>query len=146
QALLSDAQPQMPAAAASTSTTMSDVDEFDEPVPANVVDTTAEALGRHGAATRGRRGAARPTRVVDLQPDPEAEAEAGGEPVETVLSVATGSEPAADADAAEAAPKKKARATKAKATRATKASKASGARADKPKVERRKAPRKAKAE
>lgn len=101
-------------------------DEDDESVPANVVDTTAEALSRHGAAARGRRAtpAGRKARVVDIQDDEQVD----------VPEEAQAPEEAPPAPAA----KKRSRATKPKAEKADKAAK--------PKVERRKTPRKPKAE
>ena len=106
-------------------------DEFDEPVPANVVDTTAEALSRHGAAARGRRTtpAGRKVRVLDVEDEETVDVQ---EP-----QAAQEDAPAADAPPARAA-KKSSRASKPKAEK--------GTRAAKPKVERRRTPRKPKAE
>ena len=103
----------------------------DEPITADVVDTTAQALGLH-ASGRGRRGGARKRSMTPQLEAPEAQ---GG--VDEVSAEGAG-------ERSEAAPsraaKKPARAAKPKAEKAAKAEKTA-----KPKVERRKTPRKAKA-
>ena len=109
-------------------------DEFDVTVPANVVDTTAQALGHAGGRGARRTPAARKPRVVEVigSAGDDGVDDAAMESAETQPEL-PGTEAAAPAKAA----KKTSRAAKPKAEKATKAAK--------PKVERRKTPRKAKA-
>jgi uncharacterized LabA/DUF88 family protein len=105
-------------------------DEFDVTVPANVVDTTAQALGHAGGRGARRTPAARKPRVVEV-------IGTGGD--DEVLEPETQPElPGTETEAPARAAKKTSRAAKPKAEKATKAAK--------PKVERRKSPRKPKAE